>query len=436
MNGIFISESIITKDNKIGIVDWLFVAGSILAVMTELRLPGLPIGPGELLLFVWIFIKLLFFKPKCNSERVYKHVFFEKYFWILILFSFGIGTLINKLFFQYNNSLHDLFSLIYTFLLVYTLSSRETYKKIIRLINVMSVCGSVWFLSLYIIARSGIMFSIKLMYGGVRFCGGADNPNTLATFMICIPFLCLVNIDKAISKRKLSIVFFWGVLFVISTIVSLATRSDATKLSYILSPLIYIVFKIPKLIRFNLFVWVYAIVTAIFTWFVINVGVNAELIKRLFASFDHDSSRKVLWSGAFSKTVNNLGLGYGPGGFLDLAGRNNRWEAHNTVLDLLMQGGILMALVIVFAYIYGLLKLRSKPLYATGFAVFVLGSLAGYKIRKPWFWFFFIYFFSLIYYCREYKNENLYNFGVHSTISGNRINKVDKNRQISCTDGQ
>lgn len=385
------------------ISDCLFITGSIVAAMTYLRVPGTPVGVGEVILFCWMVLSLFWCKPVCKEQRINNYKFFSVRFWLILSVSFAIGTIVNVLFFQYKNSIRDIAALFFEFLLVYVLCTRYAPERIQNVVNLISIFAVIWFGILLLIATLKLPFPLQLIYGGRRFCGGADNPNTLATLLICIPFVAIwnlrntiFNINKVSSKKVIAFVF-WIIILILSFKESYATDSDATKLSYILSIFAFVFFLMTSKMRDSVALFFIIAIFAIFivVFFLLFDFAMPKAID-YFASYDHDSSRQTLWSNAFFKISESGGLGYGPGSFLDLATIINHWEAHNTILDFAMQGGLLLAATLIAVYIYGMFKLRYAPILAAGLFVLAVSSLAGYKARKPWFWIFMIYFFSFI----------------------------------------
>ena len=395
---------------KNAIADCFFITGAIVAVMTGLRVPRTPVGIGEALLFCWMILSLVWCKPVDVEKRIYNYRLFSVRFWLILSALFAVGTVVNIFFFQYTNSIRNIASLFFEFLLVYVLCTRYTPERIQKVVNMIAIFAVIWFGVLLLIATLKLPFPLKLMYGGRRFCGGADNPNTLATLLICIPFVAIWNLWKIvlglkrISSKKIVGFVFWIIILILSFKESYATESDATKLSYILSIFAFVLFLLTSKMRDSVALFFIIAIFAIFiVVFFLLFDFAMPKALEYFASYDHDSSRQTLWSNAFYKISESGGLGYGPGAFLDSGTVLNHWEAHNTVLDFAMQGGVLLAVVLVAIYVYGMFKLRYAPILATGFFVLAVSSLAGYKARKPWFWIFMIYFFSFI--CAKRRRE-------------------------------
>ena len=114
------------------------------------------------------------------------------------------------------------------------------------------------------------------------------------------------------------------------------------------------------------------------------------------ALYDEDSQgdlRFHLWAEAFEKGMDAAMLGLGPGPHLTKKAWKHpppaKFEAHNTPLDLFVQGGLLALLAFLWLYASMLLattraKLPALAALSCGFVVF---SMFHFIIRHPIFWF-------------------------------------------------
>jgi hypothetical protein len=104
--------------------------------------------------------------------------------------------------------------------------------------------------------------------------------------------------------------------------------------------------------------------------------------------------RFALWAEAYAKGMSAASLGLGPGAHLT---QTKAWklpppakfEAHNTPLDLFVQGGLLAVLDLAFLYASLLLAtVRARlPALAALSCAFVVFSMFHFIIRHPIFWF-------------------------------------------------
>ena len=111
-----------------------------------------------------------------------------------------------------------------------------------------------------------------------------------------------------------------------------------------------------------------------FVLLVIVVMNSGEGIRAFVANFFGKSGtltgRTTIWSLALRSVLERPILGYGNDDVIYMSG--NYWYAHNGVLDLLIQGGIILLVVYVLIIIgvYGNLKsIKETPVYATSLAI-------------------------------------------------------------------
>jgi len=114
----------------------------------------------------------------------------------------------------------------------------------------------------------------------------------------------------------------------------------------------------------------------------------------LYNEDDQGNLRFQLWAEAYDKGMGAAMLGLGPGPHLTKTkswkrAPPNKFEAHNTPLDLFVQGGLLALLDIAMLYASLLLAtMKAKlPTLAALSCAFIVFSMFHFIIRHPIFWF-------------------------------------------------
>jgi hypothetical protein len=199
--------------------------------MTSLRFKGIPIGIGEILLVIWM-IKQWVLGAVSGSIVIKKNNNFFLFFWFLffIFLLFGVLTVVLKGISLPSGFEHDFWAYMFVFFLCISLLISERRESTYNKLKLVSIWGTIIFAILLLWWKniSPNLGRLSLVYGGVRFSGGAINPNQLALFIVPIPALVifLLNKKSGIYKR-----IFLVVIFGLSLYVGLSIKSDAIKSS-------------------------------------------------------------------------------------------------------------------------------------------------------------------------------------------------------------
>lgn len=203
-----------------------------------------------------------------------------------------------------------------------------------------------------------------------RFMGLFENPNYYALFMI-IPIILLLSFltkPREYNKRSIALITIGFFIFCLSIGTTIWCGSRAGIISLITSLIVFMFF----FSRYNTIKKTIIIVLLIILAFPIgyfilpnNNTVHQQIASRIYSirTFGGDGitketsffmgaqDRSKIWKNSFTHIVKNP-LGYGPGGYLNLNivdSYGTNYESHNTILQILLAGGIFLLFLIGIA---------------------------------------------------------------------------------------
>jgi O-antigen ligase len=407
--------------------DALLALGLLLATASQLRLGNLPIGPGELCLVIWLILMLgrALDRPGPPLTPALSRLLF---FWTVFAFSLSLGFLTGLLIGQQYDPrwvLHD--AMAYPLLAAVSCLSvvdPGAGPRLRRVAWLLITFGAAS-LALQVAAGWGLI-DIPLIqpWFWERFRGWSSNPNQLS--LLC-GVLALISLHLAETATRLSGRIVAIMCAVLAIYVGRMTQSDTFTLALVVSGPIFIVLKLRTWLseRRNAvhfaFAWIIVLalplVLASLVPFTVAAATDAEiLVKELSKNGGKDLGqesdlRLALWDNAMQLGMDSAMLGLGPGPHLEipasiLRARENtedrleniehpqqssapNFEAHNTFLDLLTQGGLIA--VLSFVWISGLSIFIAYKARLAGLATLICGlsiyCVTGLIIRHPIFWF-------------------------------------------------
>jgi O-antigen ligase len=390
----------------------LLAMGIVLTTASQLRLPAVPLGFGELCLVLWLglsLLRLLASDRISNPEAVLR----IGAFWACFAFALSVGTCI-ALFRQEldpTTMLHDASAYVlmvaFTCLIVATLPADGSLRQ------------TQWFL----IAFWNIALMIQLAMGwGIislpsvnpwywdRFRGWAENPNQVALY--CAVFAPL-SLSLALSSNGLArIAASFSCL--LSFAVGRLTKSDTFLIAMVAAIAFFLVLRLRTWLaapehRFSmrfvaaLFVAVVAVPLALaLTPYAIA---TADDVESLAISLAKDqggeatvrsaSLRVQLWNDAMARGLEAASLGLGPGPHLERPNVTNRqalpmpFEAHSTLLDVFTQAGLLGLIAFSGLLVSTIILVLRKHLDALAamIAAIAIFSVTHFILRHPIVWF-------------------------------------------------
>jgi hypothetical protein len=407
--------------------DALMAVGLLLTTATQLRLPGLPLGPGELCLAVWMICAAvaglgrdLVLTPALSRMLV---------FWALFAVAQTLGTLTALLI----GDPHDP-GLFWHDVLAYPMAAAFACLSLLgaggprglrRSAEIFVGLGAASLVVQLIAAWDVINLQPIEIWFGDRFRGWSNNPNQLAFFcgILAPTALYLADTADRPGKRVAALL-----CLVPAMIAGRLTKADTFTFSILGAVPIYICLKLVFWIRDSdasqplraAFAWVAVLMLPLMTVsampFVLSgVDEPGQLGMSLMKGGGKEASAETnlrldLWGQALDRGLDGYLLGLGPGPHLPIPpeiavarptepdldtgdhpmqnGTPN-FEAHNSLLDLLTQGGLLADVSFIWllaAAGTACYRARSASLTALLAGVVVFG-VTNNIVRPPIFWF-------------------------------------------------
>lgn len=342
-----------------------FCFGALIMALSfsSFRAPG-SVGILEIgLLFVigvYVFINFIL-KP----GKIYYLTLLPIFF--LLVFVFPI-TIFNYFFDFYGTHLPTLFALFFAFLVgttVFHFSEAEV-KSLTYGLAIISICSM-----LYIILSGELIGTIT------RVLFLSSNPNQLALYGLAGAFIIAKNIEnQRIAIPSIIVTLLYGLI----------SLSDSLFLAMVVSTLFY--FLIISLER-DLFIQIFVPLTILLLIIFININIDlGEFIRALIREADEGGTRFDLFNYGFDAYLSSPILGHGAGSFAGKFYPFGRFEAHNTVIDLLTIGGPILVAILylpIFGGIYIYLKNR-RYLAATILLGLIVFSFFHFTARHPIVW--------------------------------------------------
>jgi hypothetical protein len=407
--------------------DTIFALGLLLSTASQLRAGSSPIGAGELFLVVWSIMVLA--RQLIGGDQALRPALSVLLkFWGIFVCAEAIGYMTGLLLGVETDPewfFHDLMA--YPLVaLVSCLLTLETASRIRRIAWLLSLSGA---LALAVQSAAAVdLISIPGVepWYWERMRGWSMNPNQLAFLCATLSLIALHLADKAAGRSERVCAVTFGILPVV---VGRMTGSDTFTLMLLASGLLFTVLKSTVWLRtsgattaprvafalvlvIGLPVLASSSLPALLSLSGDTNGVAKGLMKNGGKDADQEADlRFALWGQAIKRGLSTGLLGLGPGPHLaiplelvkartsednapdniqhpEINGIPN-FEAHNTVLDLFVQGGILADLSFIW-----LLYRAFRSSYRGGLAglatllcCLTLFGMTNLIIRQPLFWF-------------------------------------------------
>ncbi len=347
------------------------------AFLTNLRLISV-LGLSEIILIICLTVLFLkYFSSIIFNTYPNDKVFFVKlYLSLAIIIILPLNTFssaineINRIFPE------DIFIFILNLLLLLTII--EAYKDKLNLKFI-----SQTFVSLFIVSVifAFILLPTKLSYyGGIRFTGGANDPN-----QICIYVIFAIYFSSMYFRN------YFLLLFIPLCFLGVITKSDAFDLSYYIGIGVFFFLHLfyIKSLSFYVNFAIYLAITLIIFFIYLPYENLILYIYDFISSGDGPGSRNKLIDNSLAVIASSPIVGYGAGAFSGGVPFGEK-EAHNTILDLSMIFGVLVPSILYFLkYKYIKLLIQSQHyLLASTTIMIVIFSLFHFIGRHPIYWVF------------------------------------------------
>jgi hypothetical protein len=407
-------------------MDAILALALLLTTASQLRLPGAPVGPGELGLAVWI-VGTLFRALATGAVPGMANVSALLAFWGTFALALSVGMIMAMASgeaFESALVLHD--ALAYVLIAVVSCLYAATASRLRRVAWLLVIFGAV---SLSLQFANGLgLFRIHGIdpWYWERLRGWSDNPNQLAIICLIMTLLAWYLADTAASfgSRLAAILFMIPPLVVgrMSKNDTLLVALAAAVLVWFAARLIFCAqndqfavslrASIARLVLVSAPVLVLCLAPLVLSRMEVVTGLVLGLGKNGGAeAADEANLRMTLWHQAIERGIYSGMLGLGPGPHLRIpptivAGRVSmemqpanvehpiqngtaNFEAHNTLLDVFTQGGLLAGASVVWLLlraINNVYRARSAGL-ASLLAGVTIFMMTGNIVRQPIFWF-------------------------------------------------
>jgi len=389
--------------------NFFLATGLVLTTATQLRISGLPIGPGEVLCLIWLILRA----PTLIHERgnLWADTTIRGFvlFWGVMFCALAAGSVqgFSQPTWDAQRSAHD--AVAYGFAALLSIAALSHFRGhaveakqllFIVLLIALSLNSALW-----LIAKSELgTMSAALMFSPTRFQGLANNPNQLALLMVSIPFLGWYFLENSANKRVklVSVIAMGAAMFI-----GLQTNSDALKLGALFGVGVLTIISAHSIFCRKVgWQWRVAALSVVLGAFVLSSLIETtanptqNIAVDVFSSMTESSAnltqnitadqgvRFALWTHAIQAWSEALFFGLGPGAWSGITAPFEGLEAHNSFLDLGMSAGI-VGLLVYLGVLYRLsLHFLNNRCYAllTAIGVMVLYSLFHHVLRHPFVW--------------------------------------------------
>jgi O-antigen ligase len=409
------------------ILDWTLALGVLFALETQFRSETSVAGPGEILLASWIGGMLC--RNFIRSEWIVTSAAIEiGAFWAIFAFALCLGsmqTIASGTLIDFSLGFHDIVadSLVALICLLLTLGPAAA-QRVRRIQWAIAISGSV-LLALQLANAAGLFVISDIdPWFWDRMRGWTSNPNQFALLCLLLAFLSLhlADVESSSLSRRAVAIFFCA----LAVVGGWFGKSNAYVLVIVGGIGFFLMAKasrwllrlerreIPAL-SFSAAVGALAVYVALVT--LPLIGANADLMRdagglaRDSRNELEDSSVRIeLWKQALQRGADSWLLGMGPGPHLEIpnivllgrrsgnepvnmshptAGLAPNFEAHNTLLELFVQGGLVS--VSAYLWIVGLALWRAWRVGADGMVATLLAvnAFGSFHVvfRHPFVWF-------------------------------------------------
>lgn len=384
----------------------LLAAGLVLTAATQLRASGLPVGPGELLLVAWLvaaFLRQTLFRTISMSPALTRVGIF---WWIMIvtLSVFMIVGLEVEPFQDYAGMARDSVALMLALAISVMMAlSLDDAAERRRIVWQMLILGS-GSLFLQILDGYGhLPFSSADPWYWDRLRGWAENPNQLGFFALVILMLGLHLVDsaRALWQRLAALALLPPVV-----VAGSMSHSDSFVIGAMLAGSLLVTLKSLSWVRDSDMAPTLRGVAVMIGTLALPLTMAAavpfaslalvqieQTSEGIYGENDQGETRVHLWGEAVEKSTQAMLFGFGPGPHLTAKSFKvpppDKFEAHNTPLDLLTQTGFIGVAAFVWlmgSALSGVIRARLPALagLVVGLLVF---SMFHYTVRHPIFWF-------------------------------------------------
>lgn len=406
--------------------DYLLPMAALLALETQLRDDSAILGPGEVMLLAWIglFLFIEFHRLRLPLPKVAGEL---ASFWLAFAISLCLGfvvSIVSGEVIDFQTEAHDVISYCLMAAICILLAlDRGAAPRLVRLHWFAVIVGAL--LMVAQLANAADLFAIPGIdpWYWDRLRAWTENPNQLALFCLLVGLMALHLYDIEPRLRNKSAAFLCGLIVLGG---GFFAKSNAYLISVISGLVFFALAKFARLLvrldapRFPIVAIFAMVLSATAYAAILSVSMNgaqgftavaaaAGAAREGSREFDEAAVRLMLWREALARGTDAWMLGVGPGPHLEipeviLSGRRNsdeptnlqhpiagiapNFEAHNTYLELYVQGGIVA--LGAFVWLFGLAALRAWRAHMDGLMALLLAMgvffIFHVMIRHPLVW--------------------------------------------------
>jgi O-Antigen ligase len=417
----------------------MVAVGLLLSIATHLRsLTGGLVGPGEALLSLAALLGWVAGRP---WQLVKNPIVL---FWGLMALTLVLGSQFGSL--EGLDVVRNVKAYAFTSVItvgLFALLQRLSDVGLRRVLLYLCVSAAVALWIGFVIYLSNNPEIIRLSYlndawGDQRYGGWSENPNQLAFFFIPLP-VWIAALWRDVASYSWIQRFGLSLLLIALMLMGLLVRSDGLFVVWVLEFFVLLFLRLRwdmKVSRLSLFGYALAMILCVMVVktfahgevrksFVcaqqtLSQGLNPWRAKCYVGAFEDQETLRIgysdpvakvelredHWRNAFKALRLSPIVGHGPGAFAWMPGTplnelgvgKANVEAHNTLLDLATQGGILLALgwcALLFYLLLGAWRVRDSYSFSVVLMIGMFGMF-HYLIRQPYLWFVLIVAFEAI----------------------------------------
>lgn len=379
-------------------IGFLFIIGIVACHATMLRFAQTPIGLGELFIALALLLTIIKMLVSVNFTLSFSTKVLL-FYWFFTLCLLGLGFFVSRnLAIGSESAIHNAIAILFVAFFSIGISIHfGSGQKMEKMLLYVSIVFLLFQLSIFIAAKTQYSpFGMELFSANnhYRFEGFADNPNQLALYFCCIPFVFI-----ALYRTGNCVVKMCSIVAVLLTFyLGYQTKSDALLLSWCIGTVAFILITSLTKSRVSMY-WQPALaITSILLLSVllfffagstkIYSGALSAIEGVYYGEGGQGAVRVGLWRNGLVALMESPFTGLGPGSFSGIDASFNNTESHNTIIDWSLQVGVvgLLLLVIFVSLAFINTWRRGRIDLMSGLLALVVFAQFHYILRQPLAW--------------------------------------------------
>lgn len=406
------------KDSVSGLVEpnataeKLLVFAVVLSTATKLRLPSVPVGPGEVLLVVWLTVAAAR-RLRGRRPLVTQGSRWFRLYWAVCLVAMAAGLLVAELLYEYQASgmAHDVAAYALVALFSVVLSSELQAESAKRLLRRYYSVVTLTLGLLLLLAVLGGPLADHLWYS-TRFSGWARDPNQVAFQVAAAPFVLLHYAAERPGWHRWWLV----VLAILAVVIGIYSGSDSLLAAWPLAAIVggAALYARRFLTRSGTY-W-----SGVARMILMPVGLTAALVLAgptmyeaitagagaVFGSMNQGAVRVALWGHGIEAFMLSPLVGLGPGAHSGVFAALSAGEAHNSYIQWATNTGV-VGLCAFVGLMTGLLRrtwTRGSHWFVMALVSYVVLMSFHTALRHPSLWFSLVILYVITQRAEKVKN--------------------------------